>query len=187
MVGAPRDRPPDHRPDAELFVGPAAVERFRSEGDHIVACVEPFASRADMAAFVTEHGPFEFVVANLDAPITGSAPRQWRRSGRRALLARITRRLVRVRRRHRRRRRLDTVSPTDRIGSSGKQDENTEVVHPADSGSDERQCSHRPRAVPWLVRHSGFPSQVSRERPARPTGLVRADEENRTPVISLGS
>lgn len=56
--------------DADHFVGPAAVERFRAEGDHVVARVEPFGSRVEVAAFVAEHGPFEVVIANLEAAIT---------------------------------------------------------------------------------------------------------------------
>ncbi len=56
--------------DAEHFIGPAAVERFRAAGDDVVARSEPFASRRDVEAFVADHGPFEVVVANLDAPIT---------------------------------------------------------------------------------------------------------------------
>lgn len=56
--------------DADHFVGPSAVDRFRSEGDQVVACVEPFTSRAEVATLVVERGPFEVVIANLDAPIT---------------------------------------------------------------------------------------------------------------------
>lgn len=56
--------------DADHFVGPSAVERFRSEGDQVVACAEPFTSRAEVATLVVERGPFEVVIANLDAPIT---------------------------------------------------------------------------------------------------------------------
>ncbi len=56
--------------DAEHFIGPAAVERFQAEGDEVVVRTEPFRSRAEAAGFVAEHGPFEVVIANLDAPIT---------------------------------------------------------------------------------------------------------------------
>jgi len=56
--------------DADHFVGPAAIERFRSEGDDVVTRTAPFASRGEVAAFVAENGPFHVVVANLDAPIT---------------------------------------------------------------------------------------------------------------------
>lgn len=56
--------------DADQFVGPAAVERFRSSGDHVVARSEPFASRAETGAFVAEYGPFDVVIANLEAAIT---------------------------------------------------------------------------------------------------------------------
>ncbi len=56
--------------DADQFVGPAIVERFRSDGDHVVERAEPFTSRSEVATLVAEHGPFDVVVANLDAPIT---------------------------------------------------------------------------------------------------------------------
>ena len=57
--------------DADHFVGRAAVERFRSEGDEVIGRVEPFTSRAEVAAFVAEHGPFDVVVDNLDAHSVG--------------------------------------------------------------------------------------------------------------------
>ena len=56
--------------DADHFIGPAAVDRFRSGGDEVVARREPFGSRAEVEVFIAEHGPFDVVVANLDAPIT---------------------------------------------------------------------------------------------------------------------
>ncbi len=56
--------------DADDFVGPAAVERFRAEGDAVVARSAPFASRDEVTALVAERGPFDVVIANLDAPIT---------------------------------------------------------------------------------------------------------------------
>ncbi|MEO1059911.1 MAG: SDR family oxidoreductase [Actinomycetota bacterium] len=56
--------------DAEHFIGPAAVERFRAAGEEVIERVEPFGSRAEVEAFADEHGPFDVVVANLDAPIT---------------------------------------------------------------------------------------------------------------------
>ncbi len=56
--------------DADQFVGPAAVDRFRAGGDDVVTCSELLTSRADAADVAAEHGPFDVVVANLDAPIT---------------------------------------------------------------------------------------------------------------------
>lgn len=55
--------------DADQFVGPAAVERFRTGGDDVLAVTEPLTSRDDVRALIDEHGPFDVVVANLDAPI----------------------------------------------------------------------------------------------------------------------
>lgn len=56
--------------DAEKFVGPAAVDRFTIEGDQVTAHAEPLRSRAELDALVVEEGPFDVVVANLEAPIT---------------------------------------------------------------------------------------------------------------------
>ena len=56
--------------DADSFLGPAAIERFRAEGEEVVALTEPLASRAATATLVAERGPFDVVVANLEAPIT---------------------------------------------------------------------------------------------------------------------
>ena len=56
--------------DADHFVGPAVIERFRAEGDEVVSVEEPFGERSDVAALLAEHGPFDVVVANLDAAIT---------------------------------------------------------------------------------------------------------------------
>ena len=56
--------------DADEFIGPAAVRRFRAEGEHVTTRSEPFTSRAQVASFVDEHGPFDVVIANLEAPIT---------------------------------------------------------------------------------------------------------------------
>jgi len=56
--------------DAHEFVGPAAVERFTAEGDRVTAHAEPLRSRADLDALVSKTGPFDVVVANLEAPIT---------------------------------------------------------------------------------------------------------------------
>lgn len=59
--------------DAEDFVGPAAVERFRAGGDSVVAHAAPLGARADVGALVADEGPFDVVIANLDAPITVSS------------------------------------------------------------------------------------------------------------------
>ena len=56
--------------DAEEFIGPAAVERFRSVGDDVVAVTEPFEARVDVADTMAAYGPFDVVVANLEASIT---------------------------------------------------------------------------------------------------------------------
>mgnify|MGYP001825244807 CR=1 FL=1 len=56
--------------DADHFIGPAAVDRFRSGGDEVIAHIEPLGSREATASLVADHGPFDVVVANLDAPIT---------------------------------------------------------------------------------------------------------------------
>ncbi|MDO8144290.1 MULTISPECIES: SDR family oxidoreductase [unclassified Isoptericola] len=56
--------------DAEEFLGPAAVERFTAEGEDVTALSEPLGSRADLEAVVAAEGPFDVVVANLEAPIT---------------------------------------------------------------------------------------------------------------------
>ncbi len=56
--------------DAEEFIGPAAVERFRSGGDDVVAVTEPFEARVDVEDTLAAYGPFDVVVANLEAPIT---------------------------------------------------------------------------------------------------------------------
>ena len=56
--------------DAEDFVGPAAVERFRAGGDTVVIHTAPLGARADVAALLAADGPFDVVIANLDAPIT---------------------------------------------------------------------------------------------------------------------
>ncbi|MEM8619118.1 MAG: SDR family oxidoreductase [Actinomycetota bacterium] len=56
--------------DADDFVGPAAVERFRAGGDDVVAHREPLRSAVDTRKLVADRGPFDVVVANLDAPIT---------------------------------------------------------------------------------------------------------------------
>ena len=56
--------------DANDFVGPAAVERFRAGGDVVIAHTEPLTSRAATHRLVADHGPFDVVVANLEAPIT---------------------------------------------------------------------------------------------------------------------
>lgn len=56
--------------DAEAFVGPAAVARFRAGGDEVTAVTEPLVSRDRTAALVAGEGPFDVVVANLDVAIT---------------------------------------------------------------------------------------------------------------------
>lgn len=56
--------------DAEDFVGPAVVERFRAGGDDVVAVTEPFDARVDVADTMATYGPFDVVVANLSAPVT---------------------------------------------------------------------------------------------------------------------
>lgn len=56
--------------DADHFIGPAAVERFRAEGDDVVARADPITSRDEVRRLVADHGPFDVVVANLDVPIT---------------------------------------------------------------------------------------------------------------------
>jgi len=56
--------------DAEDFVGPAAVRRFHDGGDTVVTHTVPLDTRADVAALVADEGPFDVVIANLDAPIT---------------------------------------------------------------------------------------------------------------------
>ena len=56
--------------DAREFIGPAAVERFRAEGEVVVERVDPLTSREETAALVDGEGPFDVVVANLEAPIT---------------------------------------------------------------------------------------------------------------------
>jgi len=56
--------------DAQQFLGPACVERFRAGGDVVVAREEPLGSAAATRALVEAEGPFDVVVANLEAPIT---------------------------------------------------------------------------------------------------------------------
>ena len=56
--------------DADDFIGPAAVERFRSLGDDVVAWVDPLGSSEETRSLVATDGPFDVVVANLEAPIT---------------------------------------------------------------------------------------------------------------------
>lgn len=56
--------------DADHFIGPACAERFRSGGDEVVTRAEPFGSRSETIAWFAEFGPFDVVIANLDAPIT---------------------------------------------------------------------------------------------------------------------
>lgn len=56
--------------DAEDFVGPAAVEHFRAGGDTVVTHTAPLGARGEVADLVAADGPFDVVIANLDAPIT---------------------------------------------------------------------------------------------------------------------
>ncbi|WP_168929490.1 SDR family oxidoreductase [Nocardioides sp. GY 10113] len=56
--------------DADEFLGPGVVERFRAEGDDVVAVSTPLGSRAEVEALVASEGPFDVLVANLEAPIT---------------------------------------------------------------------------------------------------------------------
>lgn len=55
--------------DAEEFIGPSAVARFRAEGDDVVAVTEPFEAREDVADTMAAYGPFDVVVANLEGAI----------------------------------------------------------------------------------------------------------------------
>jgi len=55
--------------DAGEFIGPAAVERFTAEGESVTAVDQPFSDRDEVRRLVADHGPFEVVVANLEAPI----------------------------------------------------------------------------------------------------------------------
>ena len=56
--------------DANDFLGPATVARFIRSGATVTAITEPLRSRDDAVAMVDKHGPFDVVVANLEAPIT---------------------------------------------------------------------------------------------------------------------
>ena len=56
--------------DADQFLGPAAVDRFRDEGDAVTALTEPLRSREQTAQLVGDLGPFDVLIANLEAPIT---------------------------------------------------------------------------------------------------------------------
>ena len=56
--------------DANDFLGPATVQRFTRNGATVTAITEPFRSRDDVASVAEQHGPFNIVVANLEAPIT---------------------------------------------------------------------------------------------------------------------
>lgn len=56
--------------DANDFLGPAAGARFAAGGDRVVTRNEPFRSRDEVGELVAEHGPFDVVIANLEAPIT---------------------------------------------------------------------------------------------------------------------
>ena len=56
--------------DADAFLGPAVIERFRSDGDDVIATTDPLVTAAEVAALVERHGPFDVLIANLDVPIT---------------------------------------------------------------------------------------------------------------------
>lgn len=56
--------------DADQFLGPAAAHRFRAEGDTVTALTVPLHSREQTEQLVSESGPFDVVIANLEAPIT---------------------------------------------------------------------------------------------------------------------
>ncbi|MEM9516583.1 MAG: SDR family oxidoreductase [Actinomycetota bacterium] len=56
--------------DADDFVGPATVARFRAGGDAVMAHQPPLRSAGDVREVVADHGPFDVVVANLETPIT---------------------------------------------------------------------------------------------------------------------
>ena len=55
--------------DADHFLGPASVQRFRDGGDDVAAVRDPIGSRSDVTALLAD-GPFDVVVANLAVPIT---------------------------------------------------------------------------------------------------------------------
>lgn len=56
--------------DADDFMGPGAVVRFRASGDDTVATNDPLMSRDEAIRLVAEQGPFDVVVVNLECPIT---------------------------------------------------------------------------------------------------------------------
>ncbi|MEZ5238518.1 MAG: SDR family NAD(P)-dependent oxidoreductase, partial [Microthrixaceae bacterium] len=56
--------------DAGQFLGPASVERFRTDGEDVVALRDRLESRGEAEAIAEEAGPFDVVVANLDVQIT---------------------------------------------------------------------------------------------------------------------
>ncbi|MCH9722527.1 MAG: SDR family oxidoreductase [Actinomycetia bacterium] len=55
--------------DADAFLGPACVERFRSDGDEVTAAIDPLRTAAEVAELVERRGPFDVLIANLDVPI----------------------------------------------------------------------------------------------------------------------
>ena len=53
--------------DADRFLGPATVDRLRRAGHDVVPVTKRLTSRAQVDGLVTAEGPFDAVVANLDA------------------------------------------------------------------------------------------------------------------------
>ncbi len=56
--------------DADDFLGPSTVERFTNSGAAVTAVTEPLQSRDDAFSLAEHYGPFDIVVANLEAPIS---------------------------------------------------------------------------------------------------------------------
>jgi 2-keto-3-deoxy-L-fuconate dehydrogenase len=56
--------------DAAHFLGPASAGRLRDAGHDVVAVEDRLTSRQQVAELVSDAGPFEGVVANLDAAVT---------------------------------------------------------------------------------------------------------------------
>jgi len=54
--------------DADRFLGPATVDRLRRAGHEVVAVTDRLTGRDQVAGLVASEGPFDGVVANLDAP-----------------------------------------------------------------------------------------------------------------------
>ncbi len=56
--------------DATRFIGPATTQCLRAVGHDVTALDERLTSRDQVTNLVTQRGPFDGVVANLDAPAT---------------------------------------------------------------------------------------------------------------------